>query len=97
MHYTAMAGLSITPHEEVLVSAPALSTDLLAIVVAIVAFAVSGIFLLALVPDRRDKRRRRRPAAPVSARKPLPQCRAAASAVVNGNGARPVLAAFAEA
>ena len=53
MHYTAMAGLTITPHEEVLVDAPALSTDLLAIVVAVVAFAVSGIFLLALVPDRR--------------------------------------------
>ncbi len=55
MHYTAMAGLSITPHEEVLVSAPALSTDLLAIVVAVVAFAVSGIFLLALVPERRGQ------------------------------------------
>ena len=53
MHYTAMAGLTITPHEEVVVDAPALSTDLLAIVVAVVAFAVSGIFLLALVPDRR--------------------------------------------
>ena len=33
-------------------SAPALSTDLLAIVVAVVAFSVSGIFLLLLVPDR---------------------------------------------
>ena len=32
--------------------APALSTDLLAIVVAIVAFLVSAIFLLALVPER---------------------------------------------
>jgi DNA-binding LytR/AlgR family response regulator len=32
--------------------APAISSDLLAIVVAIVAFLVSGIFLLALVPDR---------------------------------------------
>jgi NO-binding membrane sensor protein with MHYT domain len=55
MHYTAMAGLTITPHEEVLLDAPALSTDLLAIVVAVVAFAVSGIFLLALVPDRRKE------------------------------------------
>ena len=48
-------------------SAPALSTDLLAIVVAVVAFCVSGIFLLILVPDRshgqRTPRRRcRRPA-----------------------------------
>ncbi len=56
MHYTAMAGLTITPHEEILLDAPALSTDLLAIVVAVVAFAVSGIFLLALVPDRRRER-----------------------------------------
>jgi hypothetical protein len=34
------------------VSAPAISADLLAIVVAIVAFIVSGLFLLILVPDR---------------------------------------------
>ena len=33
-------------------TAPALSTDLLAIVVAVVAFCVSGMFLLFLVPDR---------------------------------------------
>jgi hypothetical protein len=51
MHYTAMAGLTVYPHAAP-PSAPALSTDLLAIIVAIVAFAVSGIFLLALVPDR---------------------------------------------
>src|SRR5262249_36389418 len=36
--------------------APALSTDLLAIVVAVVAFCVSGIFLLVLVPDRLQDR-----------------------------------------
>jgi NO-binding membrane sensor protein with MHYT domain len=52
MHYTAMAGLTIFPHPDPSSNAPALSTDLLAIVVAIVAFVVSGIFLLALVPDR---------------------------------------------
>jgi NO-binding membrane sensor protein with MHYT domain len=97
MHYTAMAGLSITPHEEVLVNAPALSTDLLAIVVAVVAFAVSGIFLLALVPDRR----REAPEAPAEPH-PVPQAAAlvvsaAASVAVNGNGAHPVFAAFAEA
>jgi NO-binding membrane sensor protein with MHYT domain len=97
MHYTAMAGLSITPHEEVLVSAPALSTDLLAIVVAVVAFAVSGIFLLALVPERRNQTSE----APVGPR-PVSALQAAAAvspaasgAVVNGNGARPVLAPFA--
>lgn len=52
MHYTAMAGLSVMPLAEAL-TAPALSTDLLAIVVAVVAFSVSGIFLLTLVPERR--------------------------------------------
>src|SRR5689334_12282971 len=52
MHYTAMAGVTIFAHTAPVSSAPALSTDLLAIVVAIVAFLVSGIFLLALVPDR---------------------------------------------
>jgi NO-binding membrane sensor protein with MHYT domain len=52
MHYTAMAGVAIFPHAAPMSGAPALSTDLLAIVVAIVAFLVSGIFLLALVPDR---------------------------------------------
>jgi NO-binding membrane sensor protein with MHYT domain len=52
MHYTAMAGLTVFPHPTPATGAPALSSDLLAIVVAIVAFLVSGIFLLALVPDR---------------------------------------------
>lgn len=51
MHYTAMAGLTLYPHAPVS-SAPALSSDLLAIVVAIVAFLVSVVFLLFLVPDR---------------------------------------------
>jgi diguanylate cyclase len=52
MHYTAMAGMMLVPHPTGPTSAPALSTDLLAIVVAVVAFCVSGIFLLFLVPDR---------------------------------------------
>ena len=52
MHYTAMAGLTLVPFAERPVGAPVLSSDLLAIVVAIVAFIVSGIFLLTLVPDR---------------------------------------------
>src|SRR5262245_38207841 len=53
MHYTAMAGLTLMPYPTALPpAAPALSTDLLAIVVAVVAFLVSGIFLLTLVPDR---------------------------------------------
>jgi diguanylate cyclase len=52
MHYTAMAGLKIFPHASPVSGAPALSSDLLAIVVAIVAFVISAVFLLALVPDR---------------------------------------------
>jgi NO-binding membrane sensor protein with MHYT domain len=52
MHYTAMAGLTVFPHATPTLNAPALSTDLLAIVVAVVAFCVSGVFLLILVPDR---------------------------------------------
>jgi NO-binding membrane sensor protein with MHYT domain len=52
MHYTAMAGMTPFPMAMTSSSAPALSTDLLAIVVAVVAFCVSGIFLLVLVPER---------------------------------------------
>src|SRR5271154_2027722 len=52
MHYTAMEGLTLLPFASAPASAPALSSDLLAIVVAIVAFCLSGIFLLILVPDR---------------------------------------------
>jgi DNA-binding LytR/AlgR family response regulator len=52
MHYAAMQGLFIFPHTGAITSSPVLSTDLLAIVVAIVAFIVSGIFLLAVMPDR---------------------------------------------
>jgi diguanylate cyclase len=51
MHYTAMEGLTLLPFPSATVSAPALSSDLLAIIVAIVAFCLSGIFLLFLVPD----------------------------------------------
>jgi diguanylate cyclase len=52
MHYTAMTGLTLAPFLERPPGAPVLSTDLLAIVVAIVAFIVSGTFLLTLMPDR---------------------------------------------
>jgi NO-binding membrane sensor protein with MHYT domain len=51
MHYTAMKGLTLLPFAAASAGAPALSTDLLAIIVAIVAFCLSGIFLLILVPD----------------------------------------------
>jgi hypothetical protein len=52
MHYTAMAGVTFFPHASPASGAPALSSDLLAIVVAVVAFLVSSAFLLILVPDR---------------------------------------------
>lgn len=51
MHYTAMAGMTIFAHPNPNSPAPALSVDLLAIVVAVVAFIVSSLFLLVLVPD----------------------------------------------
>jgi len=51
MHYTAMAGVSLYPYVTSASAAPALSSDLLAIVVAVVAFCISGIFLLLLLPE----------------------------------------------
>lgn len=52
MHYTAMAGMTLHPLlEGVMVEGTALSRDLLAVIVAIVAFGISSAFLLALVPD----------------------------------------------
>jgi diguanylate cyclase len=56
MHYTAMAGLSF--HPKPVASAPsiAISTELLAIVVAVVAFVVSGLFMLTLIPDSAHSR-----------------------------------------
>jgi diguanylate cyclase len=60
MHYTAMAGTTLTlcatrPNA----GSPALTRDTLAIVVAVIAFSVSGGFLLSLVPDRRSAERDR--------------------------------------
>jgi NO-binding membrane sensor protein with MHYT domain len=51
MHYTAMEGLTLLPFASAPAGAPALSTDLLAIIVSVVAFCLSGIFLLLLMPD----------------------------------------------
>src|SRR5271169_6798588 len=51
MHYTAMRGVTLEPFVTTSSGAPALSVDLLAIVVAVVAFGISGIFLLLLLPD----------------------------------------------
>jgi NO-binding membrane sensor protein with MHYT domain len=51
MHYTAMAGVTLYPYVTAASGAPVLSIDILAIVVAVVAFCISGIFLLLLLPD----------------------------------------------
>jgi NO-binding membrane sensor protein with MHYT domain len=55
MHYTAMAGLTLHPIVGALPpGTPAISGDLLAVIVSIVAFLVSGVFMLALVPDQHE-------------------------------------------
>jgi diguanylate cyclase len=51
MHYTAMTGVTLYSYATSPPGAPALSSDLLAIIVAVVAFGISGIFLLLLLPD----------------------------------------------
>ena len=53
MHYTAMAGFEVVSlcEPDKVGTAPALSQSLLAIIVAVVAFVVSGLFLLTLVPE----------------------------------------------
>jgi NO-binding membrane sensor protein with MHYT domain len=50
-HYVAMAGTALVPHP-VVSQVPVLSPDMLAIVIAVVAFVVGGLFLLLLVPER---------------------------------------------
>jgi NO-binding membrane sensor protein with MHYT domain len=53
MHYTAMMAATFLPAEVLATySSPALSLDLLAIVVAVTAFLISGFFLLVLLPER---------------------------------------------
>jgi diguanylate cyclase len=83
MHYTAMEGVTLFPHAMPASTAPALSTDLLAIVVAIVAFCVSGIFLLFLVPDHV-----RPAAAPI---REVPAAEPAVAAAAGGTGENPDL------
>ncbi len=75
MHYTAMAGLSLTPRPAP-AAAPALSPDLRSGVVAIVAFMVSGVFLLSLAPERG-----RRSLGPEAEAQPFPASPPAQSAV----------------
>jgi NO-binding membrane sensor protein with MHYT domain len=86
MHYTAMAGVTLYPYATAAPGAPALSTDLLAIIVAVVAFCISGIFLLLLLPD--TARSLSRPAA-VESGKPVgavPEIVAPPSVPAGANG-----------
>ena len=89
MHYTAMAGVTIFPHPMPGSAAPAISSDLLAIVVAIVAFLVSGIFLLTLVPDRAQQAAASEQAAtpPAEIAQPAAAQEPVAPAAKPGNGA----------
>lgn len=50
MHYTAMAGTRFGGHTGAALDLPTLSPGLLAVIVSLVAFVVSGLFLLTLVP-----------------------------------------------
>ena len=84
MHYTAMEGVTLFLHAGASSSAPALSTDLLAIVVAIVAFCLSGMFLLFLVPDRSREETQALAGAPQLAGTPVA---VASTAADDGNGA----------
>ena len=53
MHYTAMMGTMIVPSATMAGGfGPAVSSDILMIVVALLAFVISGVFLLYLVPER---------------------------------------------
>ncbi len=54
MHYVAMAGTRLDPlHGNEMAMSGAVSSDFLAIIVAFVAFVVSGVFILMLLPDGR--------------------------------------------
>ncbi|MFG1428958.1 MHYT domain-containing protein [Roseixanthobacter glucoisosaccharinicivorans] len=55
MHYTAMAGMSVMADHGAPMSStvtPSLSHDLMAMIVAVVSFLISGGFLLSLMPER---------------------------------------------
>jgi diguanylate cyclase len=83
MHYTAMTGLSLYQRAG-FVAAPAMSPDLLAVVVAFVAFLVSGGFLLLLVPEGSGRQRDAAVAAQVAS--PATPADPSAEVVVAGVG-----------
>jgi diguanylate cyclase len=56
MHYTAMMGMVVMPLGEIPKSlGPSVSSDTLMIVVAVLAFIVSAVFLLYLIPEKQIK------------------------------------------
>lgn len=69
MHYIAMAGMSLMPMDGGGTGAPAVSPGILAIIVSVVAFLVSGLFLLTLVPETEEAE----PPLPLSAPTPAAQ------------------------
>lgn len=86
MHYSAMAGVTFFPHATGGVAQmPALSPGLLAIVVSVVAFLVSGLFLLTLIPEDEPG------ATPIAANAPL------AAVEIGGMGPDPVAPGSADA
>jgi diguanylate cyclase len=53
MHYTAMMGTEVMPAPQAIAAfGPSVSSDVLMIVVAFLAFVVSGVFLLYLIPEK---------------------------------------------
>ncbi len=52
MHYTAMMGTMVVPSPLAAAFGPAVSSDILMIFVVLLAFIISGIFLLYLVPEK---------------------------------------------
>lgn len=72
MHYTAMTGTHIVPVPQMVAGfGPSVSSDALTIVVALLAFVVSGAFLLYLVPERNRSTGAELPAGPEEEVKPL--------------------------
>jgi hypothetical protein len=108
MHYTAMAGTTLMPLAAPVVGvAPVVSPGVLAIVVSLMTFVISGLFFLTLVPDRRQAVAAEAPAqtvqgepVPAVARHDAPESAPAAAEQPAGAApatVHPLRAAFAEA
>lgn len=71
MHYTAMVGTQIAPAPQAEATfGPSVSSDVLMIVVAFLAFVISGAFLLYLVPEGSRSSERERPEEPEAGNMP---------------------------